>query len=178
MKRKEELNAMKGRKITQEEAIRFFDSLEIAPKELLYGKWKGSELSTGHPMEGLLTASKWHGKQFIDDENVHPLVFDRSNGAQFLVNPGMLPMNLPVNKFPKKLIGTAIKLFRPLIKTKKSRARLRMVEYRGKVSASMVYDQVGIIDVFRKVDDNTIFGAMDIKAYPDKRIYFFILERE
>ena len=54
-------------------------------------------------------------------------------------------------------------------------ARLRMVEYRGVVSGAMVYDRQPIIDHFRRVDDDTLLGAMDYKRVP--RPLVFLLTR-
>jgi len=51
-----------------------------------------------------------------------------------------------------------------------------MVEYRGKVSAAMVYDRQPIIDLFRKIDENTVLGMMDYKRM--ERPYFFRLSRD
>ena len=36
----------------------------------MIGTWHGAEVPTGHPMDGLLEASGWWGKQFIDAETV------------------------------------------------------------------------------------------------------------
>jgi hypothetical protein len=47
---------------------------------------------------------------------------------------------------------------------------------RGKVSATMIYDQLPINDVFRKLDDNTVIGVMDNKH--EKEPLFFKLSRE
>lgn len=178
MTNREKLEQLQGRKISQEEAASFYDSLEIASKEMLYGEWKGSELTAGHPMEGLLGAAGWHGKQFLNEECVHPLVMNQRNGRHYMINPGLVPLTFPFQKLPDWLIGAAVKVLKPLIRTKKYRARLRMIEFRGKVSAAMVYDQIAVIDIFRKVDENTLLGIMDIKNYPSDSMYFFVLERE
>lgn len=47
--------------------------------------------------------------------------------------------------------------------------------YRGVVRASMVYEQLPLHDVFRKLNDNTMPGIMDRRggALP----YVFLLER-
>jgi hypothetical protein len=39
----------------------------------------------------------------------------------------------------------------------------------------MIYDQLPINDSFRKIDDNTVFGAMDFKGVPQP--FFFVLRR-
>ena len=51
-----------------------------------------------------------------------------------------------------------------------------MTEYRGKISATMIYDQLPIHDFFRKLDDNTVMGIMDLKDM--KGPFFFKLKRE
>lgn len=43
-------------------------------------------------------------------------------------------------------------------------ASLRMVEYRGVVTATMVYDKHPIFDSFRRIDADTVMGAMDRKG--------------
>ena len=40
----------------------------------------------------------------------------------------------------------------------------------------MIYDQLPINDVFRKIDRDTVFGVMDLKGM--KLPFFFILQRE
>lgn len=52
-------------------------------------------------------------------------------------------------------------------------ASLRCVEYRGVVTATMVYDRHPIFDHFRAVDANTVLGVMDRKgeAMP---LYFYL----
>jgi len=64
----------------------------------------------------------------------------------------------------------------PLFATRRSQARLRLTEYRGKSSATMIYDSLPINDVFRKVDENTVLGIMDMKGVAQP--FFFILRRE
>jgi hypothetical protein len=54
-------------------------------------------------------------------------------------------------------------------------ASLRMVEYRGVVTATMVYDRHPIFDSFRAVDDVTVMGAMDRKG--DAAPLLFLLRR-
>lgn len=42
----------------------------------------------------------------------------------------------------------------------------------------MIYDQLPIIDVFRKVDDQAVMGVMDIKGAPAEGHFFFVLYRQ
>ncbi len=162
-------------KLTQQEAFAMFDQLESVDLEFMYGKWKGTGLKTNHPMDGLLEITNWYGKEFIDSETVNPLIFQKKNGQLFVVNPGLVPLNLRIERLPSIIIKAGFKVAAMFIKTKTSKARLRMVEYRGKVSATMIYDQRPINDSFRKIDDNTVLGVMDLKG--EERGYFFKLER-
>lgn len=43
-------------------------------------------------------------------------------------------------------------------------AQLRMVEYRGVVTATMLYDDHPVLDHFRAIDDDTVLGLMDRKG--------------
>ncbi|MDP1776712.1 MAG: DUF4334 domain-containing protein [Moraxellaceae bacterium] len=163
-----------------EQALALFDALEPIPVEFMLGPWKGEGFVTGHPMDGLLEAYHWHGKRFENTEAVHPLVFAKLGGGFSYLNPAYMGFSLGLSSrvaMPKSAaMGRMFQLLMPLMSTTKSRARLRMTEYRGKSSATMVYDQLPINDVFRKIDDNTVFGVMDLKDM--KQPFFFILRRE
>jgi hypothetical protein len=52
-------------------------------------------------------------------------------------------------------------------------ARLRQVEYRGVMTASMVYDKHAIIDHFRHLNESTVLGVMDRKG-EDSPLYFYL----
>lgn len=162
---------------TTEKALQLFDALESVNLDFMFGRWQGSGLHTAHPMDGLLESSNWYGKEFVDSENVHPLLFLDSQGQVFKVAPNPTAMNW-VSKFPlpkNDSIKPLLMLINSLLKTEKSQARLRMMEYRGKVSATMIYDYLPINDSFRKVDDNTVLGIMDYKNSP--QAFFFVLKR-
>lgn len=154
------------KQVTTEEALSLFDSLAPIKQSFMHGQWHGAGFNTNHPMDGLLETFGWHGKEFIDDDNVHPLVCRDSLGRLFNVDPQRIPMSLATGaSLPRSAFMSRIFLgLKPLLQTKKSRARLRMMEYRGKVSATMVYDHLPIHDVFRKVDDDTVLGIMDLRG--------------
>lgn len=173
MTNKEKLNELINKKITQEEAFEFFDSLESISVDEMLGQWSGREMSTGHPMEGLLSLSGWYGKRFESEENVFPLVMKGSDGVFFNLKPTIMNYSIP-----RSIIPLSMKLFRPFLSMDKSAARLRVIEHRGKKTSAMIYDSVGIIDIFRKVDENTVLGIMDFKNADTPASYFFVLERE
>lgn len=164
-------------KTTTEQALQLFDSLESVDLAFMLGRWQGSGLHTSHPMDGLLEASNWYGKEFIDPENVHPLLFLDSQGKIIKVapNPTVMDSALKIPVVKNDFLKPLLTLANSLLKTEKSQARLRMMEYRGKVSATMVYDYLPINDSFRKVDDNTVLGIMDFKKSPQP--FFFVLKR-
>ena len=169
-------NLIQQKSVTTEQALTVYDALPVVESDFMLGRWQGSGLPTHHPMDGLLEAFNWYGKEFVDANHVHPLVFKDSQGELYKVNPGLMPMklagNLPGNKsWP---VRKAFAMMKPILSTTTSKATLQQINFRGKTSAAMVYDQLPINDVFRKVDDNTVLGLMD---YLDMVPFFFILKR-
>jgi hypothetical protein len=162
---------------TTEHALQLFDGLEPVDLEFMTGRWKGSEIHTDHPMNGFLEASNWYGKEFIDPETVHPLLFLDSGQRITKVAPNPVAMEwmLKTPVFKNESFKPLVAVTTSLLKTEQSQARLRMMEFRGKVSATMIYDYLPINDAFRRVDDNTVFGVMDYKTVPQP--FFFTLKR-
>lgn len=159
------------------EVLQVYDQLEPVSLDFMKGRWKGYEIITGHSLDGLLVPSGWYGKLFNSPEEVHPLVFFTKNKTKlYSVNPKHLPMDLKVPK--TKVLGILMSIAKPFIQTKKSSARLRMIKYRGKVTATMAYDEKPINDHFVKIDDNTVLGLMDKKGDSPDSPYAFVLERD
>lgn len=155
----------------------YFDrQAAVAPDEML-GRWKGFEIATGHVYDGLLGPLGWWGKSFRSSDDVDPLLFERG-GKLFAGNPGLMPLAL-VERFPalakSRPSAALFRFLSPLLRTGKPRARLRALTYRGVTSAAMIYDQLPIADCFRKVDRDTLIGAMDIRGFADP--YIFVLRR-
>lgn len=166
---------------TTADALALFDAAPPVPAEAMIGTWHGSELPTGHPLDGLLAASGWWGKQFVDEETVHPLLFptaDRS--ALWAVNPALAFSGVGVAaRVPalKRIDSSGmITAMRPLLRARSAKARLRTTRYRGVDTATMIYDQLPVNDVFRRLDDDTVLGAMDLRG--SAAPYFFVLERD
>lgn len=160
--------------LTLDTALALFDGLDAVGVEEMIGTWAGHEVPTGHPMDGLLAATGWYGKRFVDTETVHPLLFHTADRrAAFPVDPARVPMGLPVPRSP--LLHRVITLGRPVLGTRKPAARLRATAYRGVVSATMVYDAKPINDVFRRLDPDAVLGCMDLRGAPP---YFFLLRRD
>lgn len=163
---------------TTAKALEVFDELDTVNLEFMIGRWKGRELHTNHPMDGLLETFNWYGKEFINEDRVHPLLFLDGNDRIIKVDPNPLGMDLALRfSFPKNpTLKPVFELMTSLLKTDESKARIRMMEYRGKVSATMIYDYLPINDVFRKISDRSVLGLMDFKAI--QQPFFFILNRE
>ncbi|MBX7430910.1 DUF4334 domain-containing protein [Mycobacterium sp. Y57] len=163
------------------DALALFDSLPAVEPEFMLGTWHGAELPTGHPLDGMLEASGWWGKQFRDRESVHPLLFPTADGsALWALNPLPAFTGLGVaTRIPalkrRNFAGT-IAALRPVLQARGPKARLRTTRYRGVDSATMIYDQLPINDVFRRLDDDTLLGAMDLRGIT--KPYFFVLHRD
>lgn len=172
------LHTLKTEHLSADEALNICDSLEAVSVGFMQGRWKGSEVRTGHPYVGALEATGWYGKLFIDPDNVHPLVFYKNDRELFSVNPGRLGpwLGIRVDYTKTPILKPIMQLARPLIQTHQGKARLRMTMYRGVVSATMIYDQLPVHDVFRKLNDNAVLGIMDRRG--DALPYFFVLERD
>jgi len=115
----------------------------------LLGTWKGDEFHTGHKMNGMLKAARWFGKVFKSVDDVDPIVCYDEDGNLFSNNELSL-----------------------------GGASLWDVEFRGEVTATMVYDGQPVLDHFKKVDENTLMGIMDGKRQrASGRYLYFLLER-
>lgn len=164
---------------TPEQAWQLFDTLTtVRVEEITDGLWRGDELDTGHPWRGVLVESGWYGKRFDSAEAVQPLVFSTPDGQLFPVDPRRVPLFL-AGKVPAatlRPVRRSLGVLRPLLRAGTPRARLRDLEFRGRSSAAMIYDHLPIIDIFRRVDDHTLLGVMDMRELAQP--YFFLLFRD
>jgi hypothetical protein len=163
---------------TTAEALALFDQLEPVALEEMLGSWRGEGFPTGHPLDGLLEAWHWQGKRFDSLEDVHPLVFEGPGGGPVFVDPSRLPIGLLRAPWVGRLapLGGLFPWLAPLVSTRASAARLRGTLHRGQVSAAMVYDALPIVDVFRRLDGQTLLGVMDCKGM--EQPFFFLLRRQ
>ena len=159
-------------------ALSRFDALPAVTVEEMLGTWRGSEVPTGHPLDGMLAASGWWGKRFNGPEDVDPLVMSGGRRGTWNLNPAFVPMGLlarhpGIGRVPGA--GSALRALRPVLGTRRPAARLRMTEVRGVVTATMCYDALPIHDAFRRLDATTLLGVMDVRGAPP---YVFALERD
>lgn len=162
-----------------DEALQLFDSLDEVDTGFMLGAWSGSEFPTGHPLDGALQAYGWRGKRFDSEEQVHPLLFGGGD-PPFAVRPALPWRCMPlVQRWPalkSGVVARGVRMLLPLLATRGSRARLRMMRFRGRTSAAMLYDDIPVQDVFRRMDARTVLGLMDGKGM--ERPFFFVLRRE
>lgn len=160
------------------DVLALFDALPAAPIEAMLGSWVGEGVATGHPLDGLLEASGWHGKRFDSADHVHPLVMADGRGL-FTINPALLPL-AAVTRGPGFARRPAlVRAGRPglrALRTRRPQARLRLMEYRGAATATMVYDRLPIHDHFRLVDDGVALGLMDLRGVDAP--FAFVLSRQ
>ena len=164
---------------TATEILALFDSLPPVSAEALHGRWRGSGLPSGHPMDGLLERFGWYGKEFNGPENVQPLLCKGRSGKIFGLNPAFVPMSLVsrhVGLFHNRFAEAAFALSAQAARTTRSTARLRMTEFRGVVTATMIYDRLPIQDVFRAAARDVLLGIMDLRDMVQP--FFFVLRRE
>jgi Domain of unknown function (DUF4334)/GXWXG protein len=127
----------------------FWATLQPTTIDEMIGEWKGGDFATGHKMNGQLEKAGWFGKTFVSPSDVQPLVCLDANG----------------NKFSNKALG-------------KGEASLWLEDFRGEVTATMVYDGQPVHDHFKKIDDDAVMGIMNGKGVLDTgRFYYFYLER-
>lgn len=160
-------------------ALEFFDSLPAVEIEEMLGAWKGSGFDTGNPFDGVLESFGWHGKRFDGVDDVYPLVMHDAKGRQYCLNPALVPTSLLRHSGVLHNPGVARlarRLAPVLFRTDSPGARLRTTVYRGVATAAMCYDSQPIHDVFRKVDDDTVVGAMDLRGA--EAPFMFVLRRE
>jgi len=164
---------------TLDAALAFYDTLGPAGVEEVIGSWRGEGLPTGHPFDGLLERLGWYGKRFDGLDSAHPLVFGAGAGRTMLLNPAFVPIAVLIRHpwlLRARFVARLFRVLRPLLSTQNPKARLRLTAYRGLVTVTMCYDALPINDVFRKVDDDTLVGAMDLPGL--QMPFMFVLRRE
>ena len=139
-----------GTACTAEEAFAAFDKLEAMTIDDMMGRWTLHEVNTGH-LIGWAARTGWSARKDIlwcgrgASFGVH---HSADKTELYAVNPKLVPLEADLPK--EDIVGTVIETARFLMETKDSKARLRMVEFRGRVTACMLYDDRPIIDAFVK----------------------------
>jgi len=135
--------------ISDAELDDYWASLQPATIDGMLGEWKGGGFNTGHKLNAALEEARWFGKTFNSPADVKPLICLDADG----------------NKFSNVELGNG-------------EASLWMEEFRGEVTATMVYDGQPTHDHFKRIDDNAVIGIMNGKfALKGGRPAYFYLER-
>ncbi|MBF6221520.1 DUF4334 domain-containing protein [Nocardia abscessus] len=126
--------------------------LPVARAEDILGEWKGAAFPTGHPLRKTLSVHRWYGKTFHSLLDAKPLVCRAEDGS----------------------------LFSDVGLGGGGEATLWNIEFRGEVTATMVYDSRPVFDHFKWLDDNTLMGIMNGRpdvVLVDGEHFYFLLER-
>jgi hypothetical protein len=127
----------------------FWATLPPATIDGMLGEWKGGAFNTGHKLNAALEEARWFGKSFNSPADVKPLICLDADG----------------NKFSNVELGNG-------------EASLWLEEFRGEVTATMVYDGQPTHDHFKRIDDTAVLGIMNGKfAMKGGRPAYFYLER-
>jgi hypothetical protein len=127
----------------------FWATLPPAKIDEMMGEWKGGDFPTGHRATGLMQKLGWFGKTFKSASDAQPLVCLDADGNKYSNTERM-----------------------------NGEASLWLEEFRGEVTATMVYDGAPVHDHFKKIDDDAVMGIMNGKGVlDDGRYYYFYLER-
>ncbi|MFN9870463.1 MAG: DUF4334 domain-containing protein [Cyanobacteriota bacterium] len=160
-------------------ALALFDRLPAVEPAQMLGCWRGESFASGHPLDGILETYHWYGKAFHSEQDVDPLLFQTS-GGKVLPLRALMPDPSLLERFPwlrAKAVGDGFQRWLlPLLSTRQPQARLRRVDHRGISTAAMIYDNLPIVDVFRRIDEQTLLGLMDARGIPQP--FFFLLRRE
>ncbi|MDX6807578.1 DUF4334 domain-containing protein [Terrihabitans rhizophilus] len=155
-----------------------FDSLEPAQPWSIRGRYRGAGIETGHPMNGVMEALGWYGKQFLDSGRAHPMLFRSMRGQLTSLDPALIPARLAAKAgvlLRSKPARLAFKMAMPAFSTRRPTARLHSRMHRGVETAAMIYDAQPICDFLRRVDDDTLLGFMEMRGVDP---YFFTLRRD
>ncbi|MFC4373542.1 DUF4334 domain-containing protein [Nocardia halotolerans] len=125
--------------------------LRPARADEILGAWRGEAFQTGHPLCHALPANRWYGKNFRAVDHAEPLICRSEDGALF--------SNVELGQ---------------------GEATLWNIEFRGEVTATMVYDGRAVLDHFKWLDDTTLMGIMNGRAelvLAEGEHFYFLLER-
>jgi len=122
--------------IKHDELLAFYDSLGPVRVDEVISKWEGHDINLGHECSDAMDQIRWWGKWYISADEAIPLVVFNEEGNQLSSNRSLM----------------------------RGEASLKMIEFRGVVSTTMVYDSEPVFDHFRKVNDEIILGCMNGKV--------------
>ena len=132
------------------ELDQLWSRLDTVRAEDILGSYKGSAFATGHGLCRALPASKWYGKDFRSITDAKPLICRAEDGTLF--------SNVELGQ---------------------GEASLWNIEFRGEVTATMVYDGKAVFDHFKRIDSKSLMGIMNGKpelVLSRGEFFYFALE--
>ena len=130
--------------LSYQELDEYFASLEPMRLDEAMGEWQGGNIFT----------ESWLGRLFFKD-----FLIMKWYGKRFLSADNAKAQVWSFLWWKLSIpIGSAI---------------LRRLEFRDKISTSLIYNYLPIVDHFRKVDDKNVMGIMEIKG--KVYIYFYLV---
>lgn len=142
----------RSEQIDPAELDELWGALPVVRVEAILGRWRGVPLDNGHRAVQQLASLNWYGKEFVSATDAKPVLCYDENGEIF--------SNAEAGQ---------------------GEASLWMVEFRGEVTATMVYDGIPLFDHFKMLDGNTLLAIMNGKdadtVLDDGRYFYFLLER-
>jgi len=158
---------MGGTSFSPHQINAFFDQLPPVELEFMVGTWRYANVPSNNRQDYLLEMIDFHGKRFYGADTNYQVdpVICWSGGK--LIRVGSMPYWLfkripettpsreqPVRRAILHKYNQCCVL--PFSQTKEPHAHNMIVEHRGVCTTAMVYDHMPMVDVFKKVDDNTI----------------------
>ncbi|WP_067674233.1 DUF4334 domain-containing protein [Nocardia miyunensis] len=138
--------------VSTAELDQLWAGLETVRAEDILGEWRGAAFRTGHPLCRALDHNRWYGKTFLSPFEAKPLICRAEDGSLFS---------------DVQLGGGG-------------EASLWNIEFRGEVTATMVYDKRPVFDHFKRLDDTALMGIMNGRpdlVLADGEYFYFLLER-
>ena len=132
------------------ELDQLWSRLDTVRAEDILGSYKGSAFATGHGLCRALPASNWYGKDFRSITDAKPLICRAEDGTLF--------SNIELGQ---------------------GEASLWNIEFRGEVTATMVYDGKDVFDHFKRIDSKSLMGIMNGKpelVQSRGEFFYFALE--
>ena len=145
----DELRRRDGR-VDPRELDELWPALDAVRIEDVLGEWQGSPIDTGHRAVEEVRKMRWFGKTLTSRLEVSPFICRTEDGGLYANT-----------------------------EASNGGASLWMVEFRGEVTATMVYDGLPVLDHFKKVNDTTLLGIMNGKesVFDEGEYFYFVLER-
>ena len=110
----------------------------------------------------------WYGMRFTDDNHVDTLLYRVGDGELFAADPAGIAGAIAEGAPDVAAVRSRVEVSDPV-------ACMRMVEYRGTVSAAIIYYRQPVIDYLRRIDEHTTLGAAEVMG--QEATGFFLLTR-